>query len=178
MEDKKHTEETPVEETVVDNKAEPEKAEEPAEKESPVEALEKELADTKDKYLRMLAEYDNYRRRSQKEREGVYADAVADTVRQILPIADNIDRAVHAEGDAEAVRRGLEMIEKSLAALLGAFGIEAYGKVGDPFDPNRHNAVMHEDNPDLGENVISDVFQCGYKMGEKIIRFAMVKVAN
>ena len=148
-----------MEETVVDPKAEPEKVEETAPQESPVEALEKELAETKDKYLRMLAEYDNYRRRSQKEREGVYADAVADTIRQILPIADNIDRAVHAEGDAEAVRRGLEMIEKSLATLLSAFGVETYGKVGDPFDPNLHNAVMHEDNPDMEENVISDVFQ-------------------
>jgi molecular chaperone GrpE len=146
--------------------------------ESAEERLARELAEMNDKYLRMLAEYENYRRRSQKERQSVYADAVCDTLKKILPIADNLARASAAVGDAEAVRKGLSMTEKALADLLTAFGAEAFGVRGEQFDPNLHNAVLHEDNPDLPENTISDVFECGYRMGEKIIRYAMVKVAN
>lgn len=146
--------------------------------ESAEERLTRELAEMNDKYLRMLAEYENYRRRSQKERQSVYTDAVCDTLKKILPIADNLARASAAEGDAEAVRKGLSMTEKALADLLTAFGAEAYGAKGDAFDPNLHNAVLHEDNPDLPENTICEVFECGYRMGDKIIRYAMVKVAN
>ncbi len=146
--------------------------------EDPIEALQRELAEAQDKYLRMLAEYDNYRRRSQKEKETSYSDGVAETVKKLLPIADNIDRATQAEGDAESVKKGIEMIGKSLGDLLAHFGIEVYGKVGETFDPNLHNAVMHEEDPERGEGEITAVFQCGYKMGDKIIRFAMVKVAN
>ncbi len=153
-------------------------AEETTTPESETERLTRELADLNDKYLRMLAEYENYRRRSQKERQSVYLDAVGDTLTKILPIADNLARASAAEGDPEAVRKGLSMTEKALADLLTAFGAEAYGAVGDTFDPNLHNAVLHEDDPSLPENSISAVFECGYKMGDKVLRYAMVKVAN
>lgn len=146
--------------------------------ESTEERLTRELAEMNDKYLRMLAEYENYRRRSQKERQSVYTDAVCDTLKKILPIADNLARASAAVGDAEAVRKGLSMTEKALADLLTAFGAEAFGAKGEMFDPNLHNAVLHEDNPDLAENTISEVFECGYRMGDRIIRYAMVKVAN
>ncbi len=176
--DTKKTEGTPVD----NGKAVPETPEaEPKTEENakdPLEVMEAALAESKDKYLRMLAEYDNYRRRSQKERETVYRDAVCDTVKQMLPIADNINRAVLAEGDLESVRQGLDMTGKALETLFAQLGVEAYGKPGDVFDPNLHNAVMHEDNPDMGEGLVSDVFQCGYRMGDKVIRFAMVKVVN
>ncbi len=137
-----------------------------------------ELAAANDKYLRMLAEYDNYRRRTQQEKQSVWGDAVADTVKELLPIADNLDRAAHADGDADAIRAGLDMTLKSLNAMFEKLGLAFYGEVGDPFDPNIHNAVMHVDDETLGESVITDVFQRGCRLGDKIIRFAMVKVAN
>ncbi len=141
-------------------------------------ALRDELAAANDKYLRMLAEYDNYRRRSQKEKQSVWQDAVADTVKELLPIADNLDRAAHADGDADAIRAGLDMTLTALNGMLTKLGLEFYGETGDVFDPNIHNAVMHVDDDTLGESVITDVFQRGCRMGDKIIRFAMVKVAN
>ncbi len=170
---------------VVDNEAVPENTASP-DTETPdvtteqdeLTALRAELANEKDKYLRMLAEYENYRRRSQKEKQGVWQDAVADTVKELLPIADNLDRAAHATGDADAVRAGLDMTLTALNAMLEKFGLSFYGEVGEVFDPNLHNAVMHVDDDSLGEGVIADVFQRGCRMGDKIIRFAMVKVAN
>ncbi len=157
-------------------------AEDTAAQESPaadeLTALRAELAGEKDKYLRMFAEYENYRRRSQKEKQSVWQDAVADTVKELLPIADNLDRAAHADGDADAIRAGLDMTLTALNAMLAKFGLTFYGEVGDTFDPNLHNAVMHVDDETLGEGVIADVFQRGCRMGDKIIRFAMVKVAN
>ncbi len=143
-----------------------------------VAALKEELAAANDKYLRMLAEYENYRRRSQKEKQSVWQDAVADTVKELLPIADNLDRAAHADGDADAIRAGLDMTLTALNAMLNKLGLAFYGEAGDVFDPNLHNAVMHVDDETLGESVITDVFQRGCRMGDKIIRFAMVKVAN
>jgi len=140
--------------------------------------LKEEVAQSQDKYLRMLAEYDNYRRRSAKERESVWGDAVADTVKQLLPIADNLGRAIASEGDTETVRHGLEMTCRSLSEVLTKLGVTPFGEVGEAFDPNLHNAVMHAEDPERGENEIAEVFQCGYRMGDKIIRFAMVKVAN
>jgi molecular chaperone GrpE len=143
-----------------------------------VAALKAQLADANDKYLRMLAEYDNFRRRSVKERQGVWNDAVAQTLKDLLPIADNLDRAAHATGDAEAIRQGLDMTLKAMTDMFARLGIEVYGKVGEPFDPTYHNAVMHVDDETLGDNVIAEVFQVGYRLGEKVIRYAMVKVAN
>ncbi len=143
-----------------------------------LEACQKELEETKDKYLRTMAEYDNFRRRSQKEKEGVYTDAVSDCINEILPLIDNLERAAAAEGDAAKVQEGLQMTAKSTDALLAKLGVEAFGAAGDRFDPEIHNAVMHVEDESLGENVIVDVFQKGYRRGDHIIRYAMVRVAN
>ena len=143
-----------------------------------LEKKEKELAEEKDKYLRLMAEYDNFRRRSQKEREGIYTDAVSDCLTEFLPLLDNLGRAAEASGDPEQVRVGLQMTNKSAEALLEKLGVEAFGAVGDTFDPQLHNAVMHDEDESRGENEISDVFQRGYRRGDRVIRYAMVKVVN
>ena len=139
--------------------------------------LADELDETKRKYLMMLAEYDNFRKRAQKERESAYGDAYADALTALLPVFDNLERASAFAGD-EGMAEGITMIINQFKNALAGMGVESYGEVGDAFDPNLHNAIMQEDNEELGENVISEVFQKGYKRGEKIIRFAMVKVAN
>ena len=142
-----------------------------------VSEIEKSLADEKEKYLRMFAEYDNFRRRSQKEREGIYTDAVSDVVGQILPIADNLERAGKFS-DGEKVAEGLRLTMNALNECLTKLGVTAFGAPGDTFDPNLHNAIMHEEDESRGEGEIVEVFQPGYKRGDKIIRYAMVKVAN
>ena len=139
--------------------------------------LEKALSEEKDKYLRMFAEYDNFRRRSQKERDGIYTDAVSDVVGQLLPIADNLERAGRFS-DGEKVAEGLRLTMNALNECLSKLGVTAFGAVGDKFDPNLHNAIMHEEDEARGEGEIVEVFQPGYKRGDKIIRYAMVKVAN
>ena len=138
--------------------------------------LEAKIKDDEDKYLRMAAEYDNFRRRSREEREGVYESALADTVLEILPIIDNLERAAMYDGDK--VRDGLVMISKSVGEVLTKLGVEEVGKVGDQFDPNLHNAVMHEEDDTKGDGEITEVFQKGYKKGKRVIRFAMVKSVN
>ena len=142
-----------------------------------VSELEKTLSEEKEKYLRMLAEYDNFRKRSQKEREGIYTDAVSDVVGQILPIADNLERAGKFS-DGEKVAEGLRLTMNALNECLTKLGVTAFGAPGDTFDPNLHNAIMHEEDESKGEGEIVEVFQPGYKRGDKIIRYAMVKVAN
>ena len=142
-----------------------------------VEALEAELKDKDDRYLRMAAEYDNYRRRSRDEKAATYDAALADTVSSLLPILDNLERAAMYE-DGDKIKEGLRMIEKSVADALASIGVSAYGAPGETFDPNVHNAVMHIEDETLGEGEIVEVFQKGYKKGDKIIRFAMVKSAN
>ena len=155
----------------------PETAAEPAE--APAEnPLEAKLNETKDQLMRTLAEYDNFRKRSQKEKEALYTDVKAETVGKLLPVADNLERAASADGDLESFKKGIEMTMKQLYDILAALGVESFGEKGEPFDPNLHNGVMHEDNEDLPENSISEVFMKGYKMGEKVIRHATVKVAN
>ena len=136
-----------------------------------------EAADAKDKYLRLAAEYDNFRKRSQKEKDGIYSDAVSDTVNEILPIFDNLERAAIYE-DAQKVAEGLAITAKSIDQMLSKLKIERFGAVGDTFDPNLHNAVLHVEDAELGEGVIAEVFQTGYRLQDKIIRYAMVKVAN
>ena len=135
------------------------------------------LAEQNDKYMRMMAEYDNFRKRSAKEKEGTYADAYADALTSILPIIDNLERAVGVS-EAEAVLRGLEMTLKGAAEALTKMGVEAFGAEGEQFDPNIHNAVMMVDDENHKEGEIVSVFQKGYKKGDKIIRYAMVTVAN
>ena len=148
-----------------------------AELEKALEAKEKELAEQNDKYMRMMAEYDNFRKRSAKEKEGTYSDAYADALTSILPIIDNLERAVGVS-EAEAVLKGLEMTLKGADEALKKMGVEAFGAESDAFDPNIHNAVMMVDDENHKEGEIVSVFQKGYKKGDKIIRYAMVTVAN
>ena len=162
----------------------PEKEEKKTRKKSKDEELHKEieelkarLAEAEDKHLRMAAEYDNFRRRSREEREAVYETALADTVSELLPILDNLERAAMYD-DGEKVKEGLVLTLKTVDGVLAKLGVEKYAEAGDTFDPNIHNAVLHVDDENLGEGEITDVFQKGYKKGKKIIRFAMVKSAN
>ena len=141
------------------------------------EKLKSENEELNDKYLRVAAEYDNFRRRSQKEKEGIYSDALSDSVKELLPLFDNLERA-SSFTESDKLAEGLEMILKTIPDVLAKLKVECYGQKGDSFDPNLHNAIMHEENEEYGENEIVEVFQKGYKVNEKIIRHAMVKVAN
>ena len=141
------------------------------------ERLESELASEKDKCLRIAAEYDNFRRRTQKEKEGIYADATCEAVKEILPLLDNLARAGQFT-EAEKVAEGLSMLYKMSDAMLSKLGVTRYGEKGETFDPAWHNAVMHIDDEAFGENEITDVFEVGYRRGDKVIRFATVRVAN
>ncbi len=144
-----------------------------------VEALKKELADAKDSHLRSLAEYDNFRKRSQREKDAVYGDAKANTLALLLPVIDNFDRAAENKtDDPEVYKKGIEMIISQFSDILKRLEVERFGEVGDEFDPNMHNAVMHVENDELPQNTIAAVFEKGYKMGDRILRFATVQVAN
>ena len=181
------SEQTATEEKDVQQTAQPEeKADKKKNKklDAKIAELEKKLADAdaaaaeqNDRYLRMAAEYDNFRKRSAKEKEGIYADAYADALKSILPIIDNLERAVGVEG-AEALSKGLEMTLKGAAEALEKMGVEPFGAEGDIFDPNMHSAMMMVDDENHKEGEIVTVFQKGYKKGDKIIRYAMVTVAN
>lgn len=148
-----------------------------AELETKLADADKAAAEQNDKYIRLAAEYENFRKRSVKEKEGIYSDAYADALKAILPIIDNLERAVGVEG-ADAVAKGLEMTLKGASEALEKMGVEAFGKEGDAFDPNMHNAMMMVDDENHKEGEIVTVFQKGYKKGDKIIRYAMVTVAN
>ena len=139
--------------------------------------LEALLKEKEDQHLRMAAEYDNFRRRSREEKEATYTEAVADTVGEILPIIDNLERASMYDDDAK-VKEGLVMIAKSAESVFEKLKVEAVGAPGETFDPNLHNAVLHAEDEERGEGEIVEVFQKGYKKGNKIIRFAMVKTVN
>ena len=160
----------------------PEKEEKTAAQEPEAEtkpsALEEENAQLKDKLLRTLAEYDNFRKRSQKEKESIYPDAVADTVQNFLPVLDNFERAMAFECTDEEFRKGMDLIQKAFNEALTKLGIEEIPALGQAFDPNLHSAVMHVEDENFAENTICEVFQKGYKLGDRVIRFAMVKVAN
>ena len=144
-----------------------------------IEKKDAALAEADDKYLRLMAEYDNFRRRSREEKDATYSAAVADTVSELLPLFDNLELAKKytADNTSEAAK-GVEMILSSVPAILEKLNVTAFGEVGEKFDPNVHNAVMHVDDENFGENEIIDVFQKGYKHGDRVIRFAMVRVAN
>lgn len=137
-----------------------------------------ELAALNDKYLRICAEYDNFRRRSQKEKESLYGDVKADTVAKFLPVYDNLERALAQGTEDEAYRKGVEMIMAQFVTTLEKLGVTPIESLGQKFDPSLHNAVMHAEDEEKGENEIVQVFQQGFKLGDKVIRFAMVKVAN
>ena len=150
----------------------------PSKEEEKITALEKEKADLNDKFLRICAEYDNFRKRSQKEKDALYGDIKANTVTQFLPVYDNLERALKQNTEDEAYKKGVEMIMTQFCTTLEKMGVTEIKCLGEKFDPTMHNAVMHVDDEEKGENEIVEVFQKGFKLGEKVIRFAMVKVAN
>lgn len=143
-----------------------------------VAALQEELEKTKDQLLRTAAEYENFRRRSQKEKEALYTDSKADVLTKLLPVIDNFERASTAQGDLDTYKKGVEMIVAQLLETMKTLGCESFGEVGEEFDPNFHNGVMRAEDENFGENVVAEVFIKGYKIGERVIRPASVKVAN
>ena len=177
MAEEKKMKEDPVEETPI-----PEEAIVP--EETAVEAAP-EANPWEEKYnlehdarLRVAAEYDNFRKRAVKEKDAAYGNGKADAVAKLLPIYDNLERALNQPTEDAAYKKGVEMTMTELVKILNGLGVEIFGQAGDSFDPNLHNAVMHTEDESLGENVIAQVFQKGFKIGEKVVRFAMVQVAN
>jgi molecular chaperone GrpE len=177
MEENKDINETAAEEKAAEKKKKGSKQSEIDALKAEIEALKAEAKEKDDKYLRLAAEYDNFRRRSREEKDATYGTAMADTVAELLPIIDNLERAAGFD-DGEKVREGVKMIASTVSSALGKLGVESFGTAGDKFDPNLHNAVMHEEDDSEREGEITDVFQKGYKKGNKIIRFAMVKTVN
>ena len=143
-----------------------------------LESLKDQTARQEDKYLRLAAEYDNYRKRTAKEKESIWADVKAETAAAFLPVYDNLERALKQESSDEAFKKGVEMTMNQLKDVLAKLGIAEIPALGQTFDPKLHNAVMHVEDENLGENVVAEVFQAGFTLGEKVIRFARVKVAN
>ena len=174
MAKKEKKQETPVEETLEET---PEVTEEVTETPEANPWEEKYNAEH-DSYLRLAADYDNFRKRTVKEKEASYGNGRADTVGKLLPVYDNLERALNQPTEDAAYKKGVEMTMNELVKILGTLGVEIFGSAGDAFDPNLHNAVMHIDDESLAENTISQVFQKGFKLGDKVIRFAMVQVAN
>ena len=143
------------------------------------ELAAKQLESVKDQFVRLTAEYDNYRKRTAKEKDSLYQDAKADTIREFLAVYDNLERAVSTEGDEDSPhKKGLEMIFHQYQEILKRLGVTEMEALGHPFDPEKHNAVMHIDDETYGENVVSQVFQAGFTLGDKVIRHAIVQVAN
>ena len=180
---KEKKEQAPVEE-VLEEKSEVEGEEEtdaPApEPEAAVEAETPPQEETvpKEQFLRLAAEYDNYRKRTAKEKENLWTEAKADTIQAFLPVYDNLERALKQETADEAFKKGVEMTMNQLKEVFVKLGVTEIDAQGKPFDPNLHNAVMHIEDDNLGENTVAQVFQAGFTLGEKVIRFAMVQVAN
>ena len=143
------------------------------------ELAAKQLESVKDQFVRLTAEYDNYRKRTAKEKDSLYQDAKADTIKEFLAVYDNLERAVATEGDEDSPhKKGLEMIFHQYQEILKKLGVTEIEAQGAPFDPEKHNAVMHIDDENYGENVVSQVFQAGFMLGDKVIRHAIVQVAN
>ena len=165
---KKKTTEEPLEQTPVEETVE----------ETPVDPWEEKYNAERDSHLRLAAEFDNFRKRTLKEKESSYANGKADAVEKLLPVYDNLERALNQPTEDAAYKKGVEMTMNELVKILTGLGVEIFGEVGETFDPNMHNAVMHTEDENLGENTISLVFQKGFRIGEKIVRFAMVQVAN
>ena len=166
----KEIKETPVEETV-------ETVEETVETPE-VDPWEEKYNAEHDSYLRLAADYDNFRKRTIKEKEQSYGNGKADAIEKLLPVYDNLERALNQPTEDTAYKKGVELTMTQLVGILSGMGVEIFGNVGDVFDPNLHNAIMHTEEEDTPENTITQVFQKGFKMGDKIVRFAMVQVAN
>lgn len=178
--EKKEPQEAPVEELLEEQAAQEAGAEE-SQTEPPgpeEEAAVQEQMVPREQFLRLAAEYDNYRKRTAKEKDNAWTEAKAQTVAAFLPVYDNLERALKQETTDEAYKKGVEMTMKGLQDALTSLGVEVIPALGETFDPNRHNAVMHCDDEEAGENTIVEVFQQGFICGEKVIRFSMVKVAN
>ena len=173
-------EEQPIEETPVEEAPEAmvEEVSETDALRAELESAQNDLAAEKDKNLRLRAEYDNFRKRTVKEKDAAYGNGKADAVAKILPVYDNLERALNQPTEDAAYKKGVEMTMTELVKILNGLGVEIFGTVGETFDPNLHNAVMHLDSEEHDEIVITQVFQKGFKMGDKIVRFAMVQVAN
>lgn len=176
-EEEKVEEKTVEEEEVIESDAEPE-SEQPTEPTELEQKLMAQLLAEKDRYLRLAAEYENFRRRSAKERENIYADIRSDTVQKFLPVYDNLSRALEQETADAAYRKGVEMIMTQLEGVLDKFGVKKIDALGEKFDPEKHDAVMHVEDESAGEGVIVREFEKGFMMGDKVIRFSMVAVAN
>ena len=168
------------EEPKKEKKSKPKKEKDKESKKAPdlKEAAEKLLREEKDRYLRLAAEYDNFRKRSQKEKDSLYTDIKVDTLRKFLPVYDNLERALKQATADEAYRKGVEMIMAQFKSTMDGLGVTEIAAEGEKFDPEKHNAVMHVEDESFGENEIVEVFQRGFTLGDKVIRFAMVKVAN
>ena len=164
----KELNETPIEEVV----------EEAVEETVEVNPWEEKYNAERDAHLRVAAEFDNFRKRTVKEKEASYGNGKADAVAKMLPVYDNLERALNQETEDAAYKKGVEMTMNELVKIFTGLGVEIFGNAGEEFDPNLHNAVMHVENEELGENVIAQVFQKGFKIGDKVVRFAMVQVAN
>ena len=163
LEETETTEETPAEAEVV---------------EEPQVNWEEKYNAEHDTYLRLAAEFDNFRKRTIKEKEQSYGNGKADAVSKLLPVYDNLERALNQPTEDAAYKKGVELTMTELVKILTSLGVEIFGQPGDAFDPNLHNAVMHTESEELGENVVAQVFQKGFKIGDKVVRFAMVQVAN
>ena len=169
----KEQKETPVEEVTEEVATETTVEETPE-----VNPWEEKYNAERDAHLRIAAEYDNFRKRTIKEKEASYGNGKADAVAKMLPIYDNLERALNQETSDAAYKKGVEMTMTELLKIFNGLGVEVFGNVGDEFDPNLHNAVMHIENEELPENSLAAVFQKGFKIGDKVVRFAMVQVAN
>ena len=169
----KEQKETPVEEVTEEVATETTVEETPE-----VNPWEEKYNAERDAHLRCAAEYDNFRKRTIKEKEASYGNGKADAVAKMLPIYDNLERALNQETSDAAYKKGVEMTMTELLKIFNGLGVEVFGNVGDEFDPNLHNAVMHIENEELPENSLAAVFQKGFKIGDKVVRFAMVQVAN
>ena len=176
MAKKEKKQETPAEETVETPEITEEVTETPETPE--VNPWDEKYNAEHDSFLRLAADYDNFRKRTVKEKEASYGNGRADTIGKLLPVYDNLERALNQPTEDAAYKKGVEMTMNELVKILAGMGVEIFGERGDTFDPNLHNAVMHIDDESLEENTISQVFQKGFKLGDKVIRFAMVQVAN
>lgn len=174
---KKTKDEIENQEPVTEQVQEPETEQAP-EAEVQAEPWEEKYQAEHDAYLRLAADYDNYRKRTIKEKEQSYGNGKADAVEKLLPVYDNLERALNQPTEDGAYKKGVEMTMNQLVTILNGLGVEIFGAVGESFDPNIHNAVMHTEDENAAENTITQVFQKGFKLGEKIVRFAMVQVAN
>ena len=183
MSKEKKNAEAPQEEKVQDAPVQEEELESPQAEQAEAETQQPDpvqdaLLQEQNKFLRLAAEYDNYRKRTAKEKESIWADAKASVVASFLPVYDNLERALKQDTADEAYKKGVEMTMTQLKDVLSKLGVTEIDAAGQPFDPKLHNAVMHVEDENFGENTVAEVFQAGFQLGEKVIRFAMVKVAN